>query len=159
MKNTKMMKMLNGEMAKFDDVAKLEEVKEAVILTMKDTVEEIKDSVHNFASIMSLSEMGILEVTDEVRMSVIATMVKGALAGAVANEIDTQLKEIDSVIEFNKGTSEESKVVDFAEKKAEKEAKAEAGNDAVVADLIGELLIGSLMEAINDIKKETDGEA
>ena len=159
MKNTKMLEILKEERAKFDDVSNLMEVREAVVATMKETVEEIKDSAHEFASTMTLVDLGAMELTDEVRMSVVATMVKGALAGAVANEITNQLKEIDALIEFNKGTSEKSKVVDFAEKKAEKEAKAEAGSDDVVADLIGGLIMGALMEAIKEGKKETDGEA
>ncbi|HBI7084855.1 TPA: hypothetical protein K8M77_000326 [Clostridium perfringens] len=159
MKNTKMMKILNEEMAKFDDVSKLEEVKETVTLTMNDAVEEIKNSAQEFASTMSLTEMGLIEVTDEVRMSVIATMIKGAIAGAVVEEITNQLKEIDSVIEFNKEFLEESKVTGFAEKETKDEDEAKVENEDVFEKLISELIIGALIEGIENIKKEVDGEA
>lgn len=159
MKNTKMMKILNEEMAKFDDVSKLEEVKETVTLTMNDAVEEIKNSAQEFASTMSLTEMGLIEVTDEVRMSVIATMIKGAIAGAVVEEITNQLKELDSVIEFNKEILEESKGTGFAEKETKDEDEAKVENEDVFEKLISELIIGALIEGIENIKKEVDGEA
>ncbi len=159
MKNTKMMKILNEEMAKFDDVSKLEEVKETVTLTMNDAVEEIKNSAQEFVSTMSLTEMGLIEVTDEVRMLVIATMIKGAIAGAVVGEITNQLKEIDSVIEFNKEFLEESKVTGFAEKETKDEDEAKVENEDVFEKLISELIIGALIEGIENIKKEVDGEA
>lgn len=110
MKNTKlsMMEILKSEGAKFDDVSVLEAVKEAVILTLNDALKDIEDSAHNFATTMTMVELGAMDMTDEIRASLIATMIKGALSGAFANEIGNQLKELDEILEFNKGTSEAS---------------------------------------------------
>lgn len=159
MNNTKTMKEILGkERATFEDVSVLEELKTTLLKTLEDTAKDFNETADAYASVMTLTDLSFVEVTDEMKLGIVGSMLKGAIAGAVMNELVKQIKELDDLIEFNKEDSVEKKVIDFAEKKAEKEAEATASEDAMAEALTG-LLMGALIGALQDEMKGTKGEA
>lgn len=153
-----------GERCIVEDVKKVEELKEEMLQGIAETFKEIQETAEGFAMSMSLIDAKVLKLDDEVKIKLISQLIQGALYGAVANEMAVQVEKLDDLIAHINGTTEESKVIDFAEKKAEKEAKAddESGEeltDEMMAEVIKSMLLGAIASSLKDTEEKTDGEA
>lgn len=162
-----MIEVLNGERCAFEDVTVVEELRKELINSMTETVQDVQKTAEEFALLMTLIDLNMVNVDDEVRMKLVNQLLQGALYGALVNEMAVQVGQIDLLIAQAKGATEESKVIDFAEKKSEKEeskveAEAESGeelDEEVMAEVIRSMLLGAISASLKDTKEKTDGEA
>lgn len=157
--------VLNGERCAFEDVTAVEELRQELINSMTETVQDVQKTAEEFALMMTLIDLNMVNVDDEVRMKLVNQLLQGALYGALVNEMAVQVGQIDLLIAQVKGATEESKVIDFAEKKAEKEeAKAEAESEELLdaeelVEFMRSMLLGAISASLKDTKEKTDGEA
>lgn len=112
-----------------------EDLKEILIQSKADMEKGLEENAMNFATIMTIKDLGFPKVTEELKVSLIGSIITGTIAEKMIEVLDEEIEALDGLIKFRKS----NKPTKWERCKEEKEVSEEDIQRAVesIAEMLG----------------------
>lgn len=117
------------------EVKSFEDLREVLMQSKAEMVKNFDETAMNFAKIMTIKDLGLTEVTEEMKVALIGSIVSGTITSKMIEALDEEIEALTELIDFRAEEKE-----DGTEKGKSLEIEISEEDMKKVVEMIAEIL-------------------